>query len=191
MSIIFRGLGGAFLHDIEQQILSIHKQYHLDIYQFLLYFTGNHTEAEDLTQEVFIRLLKALPTYDGRSEMKTWIFSIAKYTAIDAYRRRKMYELLPSEWLKRLHSKDDIPETSWERKETQHELMSAIRKLKPAYRLAVYLRGIKEFSTKETAEILGCTESKVKTDYSRGLQILQQKLKPHYYPGGLQTENFK
>ncbi|KMZ43586.1 MULTISPECIES: RNA polymerase sigma factor [Bacillales] len=179
------------MQDIEQEILSIHKQYHLDIYQFLLYFTGNHTEAEDLTQEVFIRLLKALPTYDGCSEMKTWIFSIAKYTAIDAYRRRKMYELLPSEWLKRLHSKDGIPECSWESKETQHELMNAIRTLKPAYRMAVYLRGIKEFSIKETAGILGCTESKVKTDFSRGLQILQQKLKPHYYPGGLQTENVK
>lgn len=178
------------MQDIEQQILFIYEQYYLDIYQFLLYYTGNRSEAEDLTQEVFFRLLKALPTFNGRAELKTWIFSIARFVAIDNYRKQKIARFLSSDWLKKLPEPSALPEDIYESKETKHELLKAINSLKPAYRLVIYLRGIKELSIKEAAEILGCSESKVKTDFSRGLKQLQKKVKPHDW-GGLRNELIK
>ncbi|MED1948622.1 RNA polymerase sigma factor [Brevibacillus formosus] len=60
-----------------------------DVYYFLLHFSGNQNDAEDLTQEVFTRVLKGLAGFDGRFTLKTWLFSIAKHAAIDQHRKQK------------------------------------------------------------------------------------------------------
>jgi RNA polymerase sigma-70 factor (ECF subfamily) len=67
--------------------LEIYETYFEDVYQYLLYFTNNQQEAEDLTQETFIRVFKAYRQFEYQSKVKTWIFSIAKHVAIDHYRK--------------------------------------------------------------------------------------------------------
>lgn len=60
--------------DLAERIGVIYEAHYDDIYYFLLYFTGRQEDAEDMVQEVFSRLLKILPRYDGRVAMKTWLF---------------------------------------------------------------------------------------------------------------------
>lgn len=78
------------LERLEESISKIYRHYYLDVYRFLICFSGNQNDAEDLTQEVFIRVLNNLANFNG-GNLKTWIFSIAKHTAIDHYRKKDLF----------------------------------------------------------------------------------------------------
>ncbi|USG65018.1 RNA polymerase sigma factor [Brevibacillus ruminantium] len=162
--------------DLEKRISEIYETYYDAIYYFLLYFTNRQEDAEDLTQEVFSRLLKVLPQYDGRVTMKTWLFTIAKYVAIDQYRKRRWQRLFSDNWLARLVTKEGLPEPELELKEEMRHIQQALQKLKPQLRIIVILRYIEEYSVKETAEILSIPETKVRVDCHRGLQSLKKIL---------------
>ncbi len=162
--------------DLAKRISTIYDTYYDDIYYFLLYFTGRQQDAEDLAQEVFSRLLHILPQYDGRVAMKTWLFSIAKYAAIDQYRKMKWQRLFPEKWLAGMLSKEGLPESELETKEEMRLVKQALQKLKPQLRIIVILRYIEEYSVKETAELLAIPESKVRVDCHRGLKALQKIL---------------
>ncbi|CAM5781806.1 RNA polymerase sigma factor [Brevibacillus borstelensis] len=160
--------------DLEQLIRTIYKTYYEDVYTFLYYFTGRREDAEDMTQEVFTRLLKALPRYDGRVSMRTWLFSIARHAAIDQYRKQKWLRLFSATLLDDMRSQDGLPEESLAAKEEMRMVKEALQKLKPHYRVIVIVRGIKEYSIKETAELLHISEAKVRVDYHRALKMLQK-----------------
>ncbi|KMZ42672.1 MULTISPECIES: RNA polymerase sigma factor [Bacillales] len=169
--------GGSLLSgELTEQIGVIYEAHYDDIYYFLLYFTGRQEDAEDMVQEVFSRLLKILPRYDGRVAMKTWLFSIAKHVAIDHYRKQKWQRLFSDNWLALMKSTEGLPEEELATKEEMYSIQRALQKLKPDQRIIVILRYIKEYSVKETAEILGFPETKVRVDCHRGLKALQKIL---------------
>lgn len=173
---------------LEQQIKEIYREHYRDVYQFLIYFTGDQNEAEDLTQEVFIQVLKSLSKFNQQSQLKTWILSIAKHTAIDKYRRKKILSLFDRQPSDNVPSNEGLPEKTFEEKEEQKELYDALLTLKPKYRSVVILRGIKEYSIRETAEILDWGESKVKVNYHRGLQMLRDQLTLSWKGGELSEQ---
>jgi len=163
-------------NNLESRIVEIYNLYYLDVYRFLVCFTGNQNDAEDLTQEVFIRVLKALSNFDGKYNLKTWIFSIAKHVAIDHYRKKRFTSLFKDGFFNQLSSNEKKPDEEFEVTELKRLIHDAIAKLKPNYRAVVILRGINEFSIIETSEILQCSEVKVKVDYHRALKELKRKL---------------
>jgi RNA polymerase sigma-70 factor, ECF subfamily len=164
--------------EAQDQLRLIYDQHFKDIYYFLVYFTGNSSEAEDLTQEVFIRVIKGLPNFENRSQVKSWIFSIAKNVATDHYRKRKALSFLNINTIlnRRLTSADKSPIEQAEQKEDAAILHEGLLKLKPHYRTVIVLRCINDLSVKETSQILKWSESKVKTNYHRGLKILKKHL---------------
>jgi RNA polymerase sigma-70 factor, ECF subfamily len=149
--------------------------YFYDVYQYLLYFTNSQEEAEELTQETFFRVLKNTHQFEQRSQMKTWIFSIARNVAIDHNRKLRRVSLFSDFYFLRDKSNLGNPEHEVEMKEEWVSLQTALLKLKPQYRNVVILRGLKEFSIKETAEILNISESKVKVDYHRAIKLLKDQ----------------
>lgn len=165
-------MNGEFLEDIEW----ICETYYTDVYQYFLYFTNNRNDAEDLTQETFIKVIKRLESYKQQAKLKTWILSIAKNTAIDYYRRKKLIQFIPDLFSNQMKAKNHLPEQELEIKESWLEVENAMITLKPAYRNVLILRGIQEFSIKETAEILQCSENKVRVDYHRALKELNNKI---------------
>lgn len=175
------------LEDIEQRIREIYHAHYQDVYYFLLHFTGNRSDAEDLTQEVFTRALKGLAKFDGRVALKTWLFSIAKYAAIDHYHKQKVRSLFSENWLMRLTTHEESPESILTKRENAQELKQAIQKLKPHYRLVLILRCIEEYSIKETAEIMGVSESKVKVNTHRALKLIKEMME-QTEEGGFQSE---
>ncbi|MFB6467410.1 RNA polymerase sigma factor [Cytobacillus sp. Hz8] len=163
--------------NLEAQIDIIYQRYYLEVYRFLMCFSGNQNDAEDLTQEVFIRVLNNLSNINSIVNLKTWIFSIAKHVAIDHYRKRRFSSLFTDGFFKYMVSTEKEPNEVYEQNEMKRLVHRAISKLKPNYRAVVILRGINEFSIKETSEILQYSESKVKVDYHRALKELKKKLK--------------
>jgi RNA polymerase sigma-70 factor, ECF subfamily len=160
------------LEQRQQFFSDLYQRHYKDVYQFLFCFTGNQSDAEDLTQEVFLRIIKALDTFQGHSQIKTWILGIAKNTAKEWYRKRHFTKYVSDFIFDNLTSMVGLPEQALHHKENQKIIAKALQDLKPAYRMVVFLRIIKEFSVKETAEILGCSEAKVKVDYHRALKKL-------------------
>ncbi|MBZ5753040.1 RNA polymerase sigma factor [Metabacillus rhizolycopersici] len=161
---------------LEEKIVEIYNHHYLDVYRFLVCFSGNQNDAEDLTQEVFIRVLNNFSNINSIINLKTWIFSIAKHVAIDHYRKKRFSSLIKDGFFKQIVSTEKEPTELIEQNEMKKLVHSAISKLKPNYRAVVILRGINEFSIRETSEILQCSESKVKVDYHRALKELKKKL---------------
>lgn len=161
---------------LEDNIDEIYNRHYLDVYRFLICFSGNQNDAEDLTQEVFIRVLNNLANLKSLKNVKTWIFSIAKHVAIDHYRKKKFASLFTDVFFKQMKSSQKEPTEVIEQNEMKRHIHQAISKLRPNFRAVVILRGINEFSIKETSEILQCSEAKVKVDYHRALKELKQKL---------------
>jgi RNA polymerase sigma-70 factor, ECF subfamily len=157
-------------------IEKVYEDYHKDVYKFLICFTGLKNEAEDLTQEVFIRAMKSLSTYNGSCSLTTWIFSIAKHTAIDHFRKKRFYSIVKESFFKNLSSDQLSPEELIIHDENKNMIHQAILQLKPSYRTVIILRGINEFSIIETAEILNCSTSKVKVNYHRALKKLKENI---------------
>ncbi|CAM3097366.1 RNA polymerase sigma factor [Filibacter tadaridae] len=160
----------------EDRIIEIYRNHYLDVYRFIICFSGNQNDSEDMTQEVFIRVLNNLSKFNHSASLKTWIFSIAKHVVIDHYRKSKFTSIFKEGFFKNLKSEAQDPNELAEQNEMKNYVQIAISKVKPSFRTVLILRGINEFSIKETAEILNCSESKVKVDYHRGLRELEKKL---------------
>jgi len=163
------------VEDSRLTINEIYDRYHRDVYHFALYFTNNKQEAEDITQETFVKIMKSISNLKNPEKLKTWILSIARNTAMDMHRKRKFVSLFP-EWVFDKEKDTVTPEERLIQKGEWTELQNALLKLKHQYRTVVILRGIKELSIRETAEILGCSETKVRVDYHRALQHMKKQI---------------
>lgn len=163
------------MEDSRLTINEIYDRYHRDVYHFALYFTNNKQEAEDITQETFVKIMKSISNLKDPEKLKTWILSIARNTAMDMHRKRKFVSLFP-EWVFDKEKDTVTPEERLIQKGEWTELQNALLKLKHQYRTVVILRGLKELSIRETAEILGCSETKVRVDYHRALQHMKKQI---------------
>ncbi|MCA1054172.1 RNA polymerase sigma factor [Rossellomorea aquimaris] len=150
-------------------------QYNKDIYHFLIYYTGS-PDIEDLVQEVFYRAIKGIDRFQEHSSPKTWLFGIARNVGIDEIRKKKRTKIWMSltgrEFEDRL---ENSPERILQLNEQNHILYEAIHSLKRDYRDVIILRGIKEFTVSETANVLNWNENKVRVTYHRALKALQKK----------------
>ncbi|MFY0757889.1 RNA polymerase sigma factor [Metabacillus dongyingensis] len=156
--------------------------YSEDLYHYLIYFAG-FQEAEDLLQETFIRAIKGIKYFNENSSPKTWLFSIARNAAIDELRKKKR-----NKWMQALSFKSDsqtktvqTPETLLAADEQNRNLYKGILSLKHEYRDVLILRGIKEFSQKESASILGWKEDKVRSVYYRAKKALLKEMEGSGY----------
>lgn len=166
----------ALLNEKPLQISELFNQFHRDVYHFALYFTNNKQDAEDITQDTFLKAMKNLHQLKDPEKVKTWVLSIARFTAIDWIRKQKLIRLFSKSMTTNFYEEDRngrgvIGEENWK------ELQIALVKLKPHYRSVIILRGLNELSVKETAEALQCSEGKVRVDFHRALQALKQDAK--------------
>lgn len=168
---------GDMLKQINRNIEKLYNQYYRDVYHFALYYTNNKQEAEDITQETFIKVMENLSLLKDETKQKTWILAIARNTAVDIHRKQKLRRLLPSRLEKKSEFSEDVSERSVFMKEDWALLQEAPLSLKPHYRSLIILKGLKEFSNKETADILGCTELKVRVDYHRAIAKMKRNRK--------------
>src|SRR4051812_12443164 len=121
-------------------------------------FVGRHDEAEDLTQDVFLKLFKSLQTFDRRANFSTWLISVSRNLCIDHYRsvRRERDAVTHDVDVSSLARPAllDSPQAMLERRDRVMLLRAALDKLTPSLRIAVMLRDIQELTYQEIAEKL-------------------------------------
>ncbi len=144
-------------------------------------FVGKHEEAEDLTQDIFIKIFKALATFDRRANFQTWIVSISRNLCIDHYRSvRKERQTIAREVDTtdlQPASSDRTPYAAAEHQDLRATLREALQTLPVTLRTAVVLRDLQELSYQEIAEKLELPEGTVKSRINRGRIELARQLK--------------
>ena len=144
-------------------------------------FVAQFDEAEDLTQEIFVKLFRALPTFDRRASFETWLTRVSRNLCIDRYRRRRReeerftHEVDPDTiQLDELVSR---PEATLEQRDEIAMVRRALAKLPATYREPVALRDIHDLSYEAIAQRLQLPEGTVKSRIARGRKELARHLR--------------
>ena len=144
-------------------------------------FVGKHDEAEDLTQDIFLKIFKSLHTFDRRANFQTWLISVSRNLCIDHYRsvrkeRATMArdvdasELTPA-------SRERGPLAQLEQADLKEIIRRAMAELPDALRVAVTLRDLQEYSYQEIADQLHLPEGTVKSRINRGRIELARQIR--------------
>ena len=159
---------------------TIVRLYWRKVFNIAYKFVGRHDEAEDLTQDVFLKVFKSLRTFDRRANFPTWLISVSRNLCIDHYRsvRREHDAVTHDIDVVTLAQPSTIesPLAMLERRDRVALLRAALDKLAPSLRTAVMLRDIQELSYQEIAETLGVPEGTVKSRINRGRAELARQI---------------
>lgn len=159
------------------------KTHNRKVYNLCYRFTGRSSEAEDLTQEVFIKIFQTLRTYDeAQGAFSTWLSRVARNHLVDHYRRTKKDRMTSSledevTQVEEKHSPAGDPMAGVESRERRELVQAALDQLSPDMREAVILRDFQDLDYQEIAQVLGVPEGTVKSRINRGRLELARLLK--------------
>jgi RNA polymerase sigma-70 factor (ECF subfamily) len=163
------------------------RRYWKRVFNIAYKFVGRYDDAEDLTQEIFVRLLRALPTYDRRANFDTWLASVSRNHCIDHYRRvrrendRFTHDIDPEDV--RLEDPLRRPDLTLEKEDQVELVRKSLTQLSPTLRDAVALRDVHDLSYQEIAGRLQLPEGTVKSRINRGRKELGEYLRALQEPG--------
>ena len=160
---------------------AIVRQHWRKVFNIAYKFTGKHDQAEDLTQDVFLKIFKSLNTFDRRANFQTWLVSVSRNLCIDHYRSVRKEretidrdvdagELTPA-------AQTASPFAALEQRDRVELLKRALDQLPPTLRSAVLLRDIQELSYQEIADRLHLPEGTVKSRINRGRTELARQIR--------------
>lgn len=149
---------------------------HFDrIYRYIYFRVNNQAEAEDLTQEVFVKALQAIGSYKWReAPFASWLFRIAHNQVIDYIRKQAKHKRTTLEEAATVSVEDPVAMT--EQRSEIEELTAALKKLPPAQQEVISLRFIAELPIAEVARTLGKSEGTVKALQFNGTISLRKIL---------------
>jgi len=157
-------------HEKEELFNTLYEKYSHRIWKYVYYKTGNREDAEDLLQEIFIKVWKGLDKFEGRSSYYTWIFKISMNTVISFYRKRRFKKFIPLDSVDEKHY-------SYERDERKERVLNKVKLLPEDLRNVIELYYISNFKIREIAEMLNIPEGTVKTKLKRARELLTELLK--------------
>jgi len=155
------------------------------VYNFVHRFSGNSDDTPDIVQEVFIKVWKNLKKFDLDKNFKTWLFAIARNTAIDWLRKKK--NILFSEldlhieeneksFEESVADTEPLPDEIFQRKELKKELENALQKIKPDFREIILLHYTENLTFEEISEMVGRPLNTTKSHHHRALHSLRKIL---------------
>jgi len=153
------------------------------IYALSYQLTGNHADAEDLAQNVFIKAYQALPKFRNEADLGTWLHRIAVNLSINEKRKKRPDISLDSPVqtrdgeIPRLVASDvESPEEAYENKEFSGMVRRALKELSVEHRAVLVLREMQGYSYDEIAVMLDCSLGTVKSRINRARQTLKKEI---------------
>ncbi len=159
------------------------------VYRLVLRLTRNPAEAEDVVQETFLNAFRAIGTFEGRSELSTWLYRIAYNAALGRLRRKRFTTVA----VESVSAVDDglpvprqlfdwccLPEPDFHTAEARVQMEAAIAALPEKLRVVFVLRELEGLSTQETADALGLSLEVVKTRLHRARLWLRERLAGYF-----------
>ncbi|UCC85822.1 MAG: sigma-70 family RNA polymerase sigma factor [Anaerolineales bacterium] len=160
---------------------NVFDEFQRPIYNYLLRLTQNHAQAEDLTQETFIRVHRSLPTFRGDASLTTWIYRIATNVSLDHFRRRATRQAKAALSLEETQSEREwvvdenapAPEQVASQSEMSDCVQRFIWRLPPSYRTVMVLHDLQGLKNREIADVLDCSLHTVKIRLHRARKKLR------------------
>jgi RNA polymerase sigma-70 factor (ECF subfamily) len=149
------------------------ERHHVKLYNYFLRLSGNKSLSEDLTQEVFLRILKYRDTFRYESKFTTWMYQIGRNVHIDHLRKYKKEIPLDERW------DEEVAPTCQPEQKTQEEqemmfLHKALSQLTPARKEILVLSRFQGMKYQEISQLLGCSLSTVKVQVHRAIKDLRK-----------------
>lgn len=161
------------------------ERYKKKVYYIAYDIVGDHHEAEDISQEVFIKMYRALDRFRKDAKMSSWLYQIAVNTAIDSLRRKKAKPRINVEDLDQVGVREQALESASleanpERRAVaslmQRHVDQALHKITPQERTVFVMRHYNEFKIREIADVLDVSSGTVKSLLFRALKKLRKEL---------------
>ena len=166
--------------------------YNRRIYNICFRFAGSAADAEDLAQEVFIKMYRTLATYDSsKGAFVTWVTTITRNLLVDHFRKTKQDRITDSldatsphedaqPLSEQIQDQSAPPDQHVRRREASEAIHAALSRLSPELREAVILRDLQDFDYREIATVLKVPEGTVKSRINRGRAELARLLQRTY-----------
>ena len=154
----------------------LYSRHNVRIYRFILRIVRDATMAEDLVSQVFLDVWRTAAQFEGRSQVSTWLLSIARFKALTSLRQRR-FEDIDQDDVREIPDEADTPEVSLDRATTSEILRACVAKLSPAHREIINLVYYHERSVEEVGAIIGIPQSTVKTRMFYARKQLAELLK--------------
>jgi RNA polymerase sigma-70 factor (ECF subfamily) len=158
-------------HEFFRQIMD---ELQKPIYYFLYRYVGNAGDAEDLTQETFVKAYTERDTFRGDSQLSTWIYRIATNLAKNHLRWRSVRNFLTLEALQNSATEDSAE--AFERSQREHEIINRLQNLPKTQRSVFILKYFNELSHQEISDILGISLSSSKTNFHYAVKSLKNMI---------------
>ncbi|HEX6878801.1 MAG TPA: sigma-70 family RNA polymerase sigma factor [Terriglobales bacterium] len=163
------------------------------IYNICYRFAGGGEDAEDLTQEVFIKIYRTLASFDAeKASFNTWVTTVTRNLLVDHFRKTKNDRITDSmdapvgsedegqALSEKIEDKGLTPDQHVQKQQTQRLVQDALQKLSPELREAVILRDLQDMDYREIAQVLKVPEGTVKSRINRGRTELARLLQRTY-----------
>jgi len=181
-----------------QEFDALVKRCHRQAYNIAYRMAGNHADAEDLTQEAFLRAYRFFDRYNRQMPFENWLYRIISNVFIDELRKRpKIKSQSLDQPLTPGNSDSEIrfevpdftgdPESMILQTELDEPLQRALNALPPDFRQTVILADVEGLSYEEIAEVMGCSLGTVRSRLHRGRKMLRNRLQFYSYSGGKET----
>lgn len=169
-----------FLNGDDASFEQLVQKYLSPLYNFIFQFTRDQHVTEDLVQETFIKVWKYMKRFDQKKSFKTWIFTIAKNTTFDYFKRKKSIpfsSFVDEEGKDTLEAVDEdalLPDEALEKLERTEDLERALEKVPELYRALLVLAYREDFSLKEISLILDEPYNTIKSRHQRAIKLLKE-----------------
>lgn len=156
------------------------------VYSLALHFSGDDATAQDIAQDVFLKLFSRIGQFRGDSSFGTWLFRLVANACMEEHRRRRRFALpwgadrtaqrVVRDGSVRSPVERRPQEDRIERRQVREAVQGAVAQLSPKLRLPILLRYLGEMSYDEIAETIGCTKGTVASRLNRGHRALARRL---------------
>ncbi|MEI6042420.1 MAG: sigma-70 family RNA polymerase sigma factor [bacterium] len=162
-------------------------RYANSVYFFIYRLTGSKEGSEDISQETFIKAWQKISKFDANKNFKTWLFTIAKNTAIDKLRKKNAVPFsvlnildshndIETDFESNIMDTEDLPNEVFEKKEYFESLRIALEKLSSSENLIISLHVTEELTFEEISEITNKPMNTIKSQYRRAISKLKELL---------------
>lgn len=167
---------------------SLIEEYQKRVFNIAFRMIGNHDDASELAQEVFIRVFKSLKNFKEQSQFSTWIYRITTNVCLDELRKRKNrkvisldseLELEDSKIRRQIEDDSPTPDIVAERNDLKRIIGAAVRQLSEEHRAVLVLRDYQGFTYEEISRQLDCPEGTIKSRLNRARLALRELLKDY------------
>ncbi len=171
-----------------QAFKQLFELYRESVFNLCFRFANNGEEAEDLCQDVFVKIFRAVSSFRFKSKPATWIYRITVNRCLNYKRKHESLNWLsidnPSSkndvfTEEEFQSKENHPQESIEQREREQIVMKAIKSLPKNQQVALVLQRYQEMTVKEIADVTGCSVASVQSRLARAKENLYKKLKPY------------